>query len=53
MSVQVINELLAKEQLKEAPKELQEYVNALESSCLRWSEINKEAIKKIKELSKR
>jgi hypothetical protein len=51
--VLVINTNLAKEQLKTAPQELQDYVKSLEASCERWSEINKEAVKKIKELSKK
>jgi len=49
--VLVVDISLAKEQLKTAPKELQSYVKALEASCERWSQINKEALKKIKELS--
>ena len=48
----VIFEKKAIEQLKNAPKELQEYVKALERANVRWKEINNEAIKKIKELSK-
>ena len=54
MSIKVdcINEKLAKEQLKSAPKELQEYVLALERSIKGWKELNDEAMKKIRELTK-
>lgn len=54
MSIKVncINEKLAKQQLKNAPKELQEYVNALEASNERWRFVNDEALKKIREQTK-
>lgn len=54
MSIKVncVNEKLAKQQLKNAPKELQEYVNALEASNERWKFVNDEALKKIREQAK-
>lgn len=54
MSIKVncVNEKDAKAQLKKAPKELQEYVKALEASNERWKYVNDEALKKIMEQAK-
>lgn len=54
MSIKVncVNEKEAKAQLKKAPKELQEYVKALEASNERWKYVNDEALKKILEQAK-
>ena len=49
--VHCVDELKAKQQLKKSPKELQEYVSALERSCESWKSVCDDAIKKIKELS--
>lgn len=43
----------AKEELKKCPKIVREYVDALERSNDRWKEINKKALKKLRELSKK
>lgn len=54
MSIKVncVNEKEAKAQLKKAPKELQEYVKALEASNEQWKYVNNEALKKIREQAK-
>ena len=47
-NVNTINKTLVKQQLEEAPEELQNYIKALEDANKRWEEINKECIKKLK-----
>lgn len=52
----IVNEIKLKEvkkKLKECPKEVVEYVEALERSNERWKYLNEQAVKKIYELTEK
>ncbi len=49
--VEVFNAKEIKLELQKCPKIIQDYVHALERNNERWNQVNKESLKKIKELA--